>query len=156
CVGAALERNAAGDGTGLSWHDEAEVGHGRSERRTCLVIPDPVGLRDLGAWADLAVVCMVLSERTVRGVTTHSARYYIGSRRGSAADYAGWVRQHLGVENGCHWVLDIAFAEDQSRARRGYAQQNLGLARRWALSLLRQDQSVRGSVATKRLKVAWN
>jgi predicted transposase YbfD/YdcC len=156
CVAAALEQDAACDGAGLRWHDEAETGHGRSERRTCLVIHDPEGIRDLGAWADLAVVCMVLSERTVHGVTTHAARYYIGSRRGSAADYAGWVRSHWGVENGCHWVLDIAFADDQSRARRGYAQQNLGLARRWALSLLRQDQSLRGGVATKRLKLAWN
>jgi predicted transposase YbfD/YdcC len=66
------------------------------------------------------------------------------------------VRSHWGVENGCHWVLDIAFAEDQSRTRQGYAQQNLGLARRWALSLLRQDQSLRGGLATKRLKLAWN
>jgi predicted transposase YbfD/YdcC len=152
CVAAALD----GDGAGLSWHDEAEAGHGRSERRTCLVIHDPPGLRDLGEWADLGAVCMVLSERVVGGQTTHAARYYIGSRRGSARDYAGWVRGHWGVENGCHWVLDIAFAEDQSRARLGHAQQNLGLARRWALSLLRQDKSLRGGVATKRLKVAWN
>jgi predicted transposase YbfD/YdcC len=156
CVAAALDRDAAGDGAGLSWHDEAEAGHGRSERRTCLVIHDPPGLRDLGTWADLVAVGMVLSERTINGATTHAVRYYIGSRRGSAQDYAGWVRSHWGVENGCHWVLDIAFAEDQSRTRRGYAQQNLGLARRWALSLLRQDKVLRGGVATKRLKVGWN
>ena len=156
CVEAALDRQALGDHTGLSCTEESDTGHGRTERRTYLVIHDPQGLRDRPAWKDLAAVCLVLSERVVDGQTSHAARYYIGSRLGTAEEYAGWLRGHWGVENGCHWVLDVAFAEDQSRTRRGYAQQNLGLARRWALSLLRQDRSLPGGIATKRMTVAWN
>lgn len=156
CVAAALDRQGRGEDAGLSWHAEEERAHGRHERRTYLVIRDPEGLRDRAAWRDLTAVCMVLSTRTVQGVTTETTRYYIGSRAGTAAEYAGWVRGHWGVENGCHWVLDVAFAEDDSRTRRGYGQQNLGLARRWALSLLRRDVTLKGGVANKRLQLAWN
>lgn len=45
-----------------------------------------------------------------------------------------------GIENSLHWVLGMAFNEDQSRARVGNAAENLAIIRRYALNLLRQDK----------------
>ncbi len=63
------------------------------------------------------------------------------------------MRGHWGVENGLHWVLDVAFGEDGNKTREGHAGANLGLVRRVALSLLRQD-AARGSVKAKRFQAA--
>jgi predicted transposase YbfD/YdcC len=62
----------------------------------------------------------------------------------------------LGIENRVHWVLDIAFREDQSRVRKGHGQQNLATMRRMALNLLRQETTSKGGVKAKRLRAGWD
>jgi predicted transposase YbfD/YdcC len=62
------------------------------------------------------------------------------------------VRGHWGIENRLHWVLDIAFREDESRVRHGHADQNLAVLRRLALNLLRQEPTAKMGVKAKRLK----
>ena len=66
------------------------------------------------------------------------------------------IRSHRGIENRLHWVLDVAFREDLCRVRDGHAPENLAILRHFALNLLRQNRSVRGGVATKRLRAALN
>ena len=73
--------------------------------------------------------------------------------KAKARKMGAWVRGHWGVENGLHWVLDVAFGEDDNKTRSGHAGANLGLVRRVALSLLRQDPA-KGSVKAKRLSAA--
>jgi predicted transposase YbfD/YdcC len=87
------------------------------------------------------------------GKNASTAHYYISSRKAKAKQVGQWVRGHWGVENGLHWVLDVAFSEDGNKTREGHAGANLGLVRRVALSLLRQDKT-RGSVKAKRLQAA--
>ncbi len=50
-------------------------------------------------------------------------------------------RAHWQIENGLHWVLDIAFREDEARARKGHAAENLATVRSIALNLLKQETS---------------
>ncbi len=66
------------------------------------------------------------------------------------------VRSHWGIENSVHWVLDIAFREDDSRVRTGHADHNLAVLRHIALNLLRQEQSSQVGVKAKRLKSGWS
>ncbi len=73
-----------------------------------------------------------------------------------AKTLAAAIRGHWGIENGLHWVLDMYFAEDRSRARTGNAAANLALLRRWVISLLRRDESTTGGIEKKRLQAAWN
>jgi predicted transposase YbfD/YdcC len=49
------------------------------------------------------------------------------------------IRSHWGIENSLHWVLDVAFREDDCRVRQGYADENFATLRRIALHLLKQD-----------------
>ncbi len=94
-------------------------------------------------------------EREVDGERTESTHYYISSHDGTAAEFAGWVRGHWGIENGLHWVLDVVFREDRSRIRAKNAGANLALIRRVAVSLLRRAPG-KGSGVTKRLKAGWD
>lgn len=99
---------------------------------------------------------MVGRERSIGGVkgedTTH---YYLTSLKVSAEVLAGYIRNHWGIENGLHWVLDVAFREDDSRTRAGHAATNLGMLRRVALSLLKRKK-VKGSIRTRRLRAGWD
>jgi len=66
------------------------------------------------------------------------------------------VRSHWGIENRVHWILDVAFHEDQSRIRAGYAAENCAVLRHLALNLLQHTSIKRLSVKARRLKAAWD
>jgi predicted transposase YbfD/YdcC len=133
---------------------EADAGHGRAEERYVTVVRNPVGLPD--GWADVGAVVMVGREREVGGRGNASTvHYYLTSLRVSAKVVAGYIRNHWGIENGLHWVLDVAFREDESRARAGHAGANLGTVRRVALSLLKRADT-KGSMQARRMKAAWD
>jgi predicted transposase YbfD/YdcC len=134
-------------------------GHGRAERRRCLAIGDPAYLDYVDPdrrWARLRSIVRIESTRRVGPTVTTEARYYLSSLPPDAALLAHAIRGHWGIENRLHWVLDVIFHEDRSRVRDGHAPENLAILRHFALNLLRQDRSVRGSVATKRLRAALN
>jgi predicted transposase YbfD/YdcC len=134
--------------------------HGRVERRRCWAISDPEFLNYLrrkDAWANLQTVFMVERERYLPDQPVSRERaYFITSLPNDAAHVLQASRAHWGVENGLHWVLDIAFREDDARLRRGYGDQNFAVLRQLALNLLRQDKSLKLGVKGKRLKAGWD
>jgi predicted transposase YbfD/YdcC len=70
--------------------------------------------------------------------------------------FARSVRSHWGIENSLHWVLDLAFREDESRVRRGYAAENLAVLRHLTLNVLRREKTAQVGVHAKRLKAGWD
>ena len=134
--------------------------HGRAERRRCWALADPEllsYLRRHSAWAKLQTVFMVERERYLPDKPPQQERaYFITSLPNDATHLLQASRAHWGVENGLHWLLDIAFREDDSRLRRGYGDQNFAVLRQLALNLLRQDQSIKLGVKGKRLKAGWD
>jgi predicted transposase YbfD/YdcC len=134
----------------------ADANHGRKETRFCDVLPVPESLRHAQDWKDLRCICRVTRIYGDGQGEKSEVRYFISSLKPNAKLLAPAIREHWGVENGLHWVLDMYFGEDRSRARTGHAAANLALLRRWVLSLLRQNQTVAGSIEKKRLQAAWN
>lgn len=137
-------------------HDRA---HGRAETRRCLAIGDPAYLAYVdpdGRWPHLRSIICIESIRRDGDRSTTENRYYLSSLPADAAHLARVIRSHWSIENRLHWVLDVAFREDHNRVRDGHAPENLAILRHFALNLLRQDRSVRGGVATKRLRAALN
>ena len=55
-----------------------------------------------------------------------------------------------------HWVLDVVFHEDDSRARIGNLAQNVAVIRHRTLNMLRQEMSLKKSVRQKRLRAGWD
>jgi predicted transposase YbfD/YdcC len=134
----------------------ADAKHGRKEVRFCDVLPAPDTLRHVEDWKDLRSICRVTRLFREGESEKSEVRYFISSLTPNATMLAQAIREHWGVENGLHWVLDMYFGEDRSRARTGNAAANLALLRRWVVSLLRQNQTVAGSIEKKRLQAAWN
>ena len=141
------------EGVRCDGHESDEDGHGRHEERYVTVVYDSEGLPT--EWPDVAAVVQVNREREVRGERTVTSHYYIASHDGTAAEFAGWVRGHWGIENGLHWVLDVVFREDRSRIRAENAGANLAMIRRVAVSLLGRAPG-KGSGVTKRLRAGWD
>src|SRR5262245_21128454 len=151
-VRAAFARAAEADFAGCPMAATVEDGHGRHEERYVAVLRDPEGLP--GEWADVRAVVVVGRERRAAGgANTSTTHFYITSLRCGAKKLAGYIRGHWGVENGLHWCLDVSFGEDANRTRDKNAGANLGVVRRAAASLLKQDERP-GSIKAKRLNAA--
>ena len=127
-------------------HSSVEKGHGRHEQRYVTVIENPLGLPE--GWRDVAVVVQVNRERQWKGKTTSTTHYYIASRKESAQVMGHLVRKHWAIENELHWVLDVTFGEDANRTADRNASANLGVVRRTAIALLKQDDA-KGSLRNK-------
>jgi predicted transposase YbfD/YdcC len=131
----------------------AERGHGREERRSCVVVTDLAGIRDREQWRQLTAVGMCYRQRTVNGATAEEVCYFIGSRRMGARRYAQALRGHWGIENQLHWHLDVSFREDASRVENRHGVENLAVMRKLALGLLKQHPR-KDSIARKRKAAA--
>jgi predicted transposase YbfD/YdcC len=140
----------------VSRHETKEHGHGRDEHRTYLVCDVPDDLPDRGRWKGLKRIGVAISETMRGGKACDDVRYYILSKRLSARSFGAAVRGHWGIENSLHWQLDMSFGEGRSRTRKGHADANFAVVRRMALSLLKNEESQKVGVRTKRLTAAWN
>jgi len=137
---------------------ETDKGHGRVEQRTVELCRDLGWVQSADRWAGLAFVAKVTRERTVLSTnkTSVETAYYIGSDRAlDAAGAAHHIRRHWSVENELHWVLDMAFREDEARHRARYTAQNLTTLRHFALNLIKRFPDRKG-VAGARKRAGWD
>ena len=148
---AAMENDYAG----LSQHLLEEKGHGRAEMRCCFVLTELESIRDRTSWAGLKSVICVVTCRTLNGKESHETRYYISNRKASARTFLKATRTHWSIENQCHWVLDVAFREDDHRLREGHGPENLSLVRKMALAMLKKAKAKIG-IKNKRLQAGWD
>lgn len=133
--------------------------HGRLETRQCWTIADPAvlhGLRGTQEWDQLRSVVRVRAKRVIGNTETVDDRYYLSSLQGEAEQMLAAIRSHWQIENSLHWVLDIAFREDNSRVRKDHGAQNLATLRHIALNLLKQETTAKIGVKNKRLKAGWS
>ena len=136
-------------------HVTEETGHGRQETRSSIQMPVPQSLPGLDLWTGLKSMGMVVSECHRNGKQTVEIRYYISSLAVNVKRFAHAVRSHWGIENSCHWSLDVTYREDESRIQNKHMRENFAWLRRLTLSLLKQHPG-RESVAMKRRSCGWS
>jgi predicted transposase YbfD/YdcC len=142
--------------TALDFAETEDRNHGRIECRRCWVTSDIAWLDQRVLWKDLQTLVMIESERHVNGKMSIEHRYYLSSATGTASTFLNATRQHWSIENSLHWVLDVAFREDDIRIRKGYGAENFAILRHIALNLLKQEQTTTVGVQNKRLKAGWD
>jgi predicted transposase YbfD/YdcC len=130
--------------------------HGRIELRRAWASDDLAWLTDRRRWAGLRSVLRVDSERTVGAHTTRESRFFISSLPADAGHLARVVRHHWAIENGLHWVLDVAMHQDHTRIRTGHAPENLAILQHLALNLLKQEHTEKLGIKNKRLAAGWD
>src|SRR3954454_2734176 len=132
-----------------------EKNHGREETRTYLQLPAPETLPGFMLWKGLKSIGLATSCCARDGKETVEVRYYISSLEVDVKRFARAVRGHWSIENGCHWVLDMTFREDESRVREKHLRENFAWLNRFALSLLKQHPG-RQSLVMKRRSCGWS
>lgn len=133
-----------------------EKDHGRIETRTYYQSDHLEWFAERNKWEGLRSVGMVESRREFEGKVTTERRYYLSSLKLQVETFARAVRGHWGIENKLHWALDVSFREDQSRARQGYAAENLATLRRLALNLLKREKTKKRGIRGKMLNASWD
>lgn len=141
----------------VDYLETSEKGHGRIEQRKYWVM-DKIDtmLNQIDEWEGFRTIGMVESDCTRNGRRTVEYRYYISSMKKNAKRFSRCVREHWHIENSLHWILDIAFREDDSRVRKGYSAENLSMIRHIALNLLKKETTAKVGVKNKRLKAGWD
>lgn len=132
-----------------------EKGHGREESRSYIQMPVPEKLRGLEQWKGLRSIGIATLICTRNGEETAETRYYISSLPVGVKRFARAVRSHWGIENSCHWTLDMTFREDESRIRAPQIRENFAWLNRFTLSLLKQHPG-KDSIAMKRRGCGWS
>ena len=140
---------------------DLDKGHGRIEERRTAVLRQldwlEGGRRFPGELRLPGAACLVRAETRVesRGALRTETRYFISSRALTATDAAAAVRGHWAIENRLHWVLDVTFADDQSRLRKGHGARNMATVRHFALNLVRTATDKR-SIKSRRKLAGWS
>jgi predicted transposase YbfD/YdcC len=151
----AKQEQLDGDLANAQEHVTIEKGHGREEMRTYLQLPAPESLPGFTQWKGLKSIGIVTSQCVRDGKETIEVRYYMSSLTVGVKLFAHAVRSHWGIENSCHWSLDITYREDESRIRDKHLRENFAWLRRLTLSLLKQHPGPE-SVAMKRRSCGWS
>lgn len=127
--------------------------HGRLERRECYVCNDIGWLHNREKWADLYGIGMIIARVEENGRTSEQRHYFIYSCKGlNASELMRAKRSHWSIENSLHWVLDMSFREDESRAGKDFSAENFNALRHLAYNILKSDSSFKGSFPDKQFK----
>lgn len=132
-----------------------DAGHGRIEKREVFAIDDIAWLKQSHDWKGLRSIVMLAATReTAKGIE-QERRFYISSLPADADNIGTAIREHWGVENGLHWVLDVNFRDDDCRIRKKNAPANFTSVKRATLNALRKAPG-KDSMKSKRLIAAWD
>jgi len=118
-------------------------------------MPAPKGLPGFNNWKGLLSIGIAFLWSIRDGKESTEVRYFISSLPVQVKQFAHAVRSHWGIENSCHWCLDVTYREDESRIRDERLRENFAWLNRLTLSLLKQHPE-KDSVAMKRRACGWN
>lgn len=136
-----------------NYYRKVEKGHGRFEIRECIISEEISWLHNKSAWKGLYGVGAIYCTIEKDGITSKQSHYFIYSCIGlNAEQMMKYKRNHWSIENNLHWVLDMAFREDESRARKDNSAENFNVIRQIAFNILKSETSFKGGITDKQFK----
>jgi len=142
---------------GMKKHVTVEKSHGRNERREYYFIEADDEAPILKRWPGIRSIGMIYRSREDSSGERHDETMFaISSHEPKVKMLAKHIRGHWGIENRQHWILDVTFAEDDSRIRKGSSPEISAAFRRMALNILQQDTSLKENIRGKRLRAGWD
>ena len=136
-----------------NYYKTVEKGHGRIETRECIISEEISWLHNKSAWKDLHGIGVIYCTIEKNGVVSKQSHYFIYSCVGlNAKQIMKYKRNHWTVENNLHWVLDMAFREDESRARKDNSAENFNVIRQIAFNILKSEKTFKGGITDKQFQ----
>lgn len=132
-----------------------DKGHGRIERREAYLCSDISFISNKSKWKNLAMIGMTRNFRESNGNLSIQDKYYILDTKISAQEFLEITRKHWSIENNLHWILDVHFREDFSKAKQGHSIYNLSLLRKICYNLVKLDHSF-GNISFKKKLIMYN
>jgi predicted transposase YbfD/YdcC len=139
-----------------AYHETVDGDHGRIETRRYWITSEIAWLGATASWANLHSVGMVEARREIGDTVQIDTRYFLTSLPAQGTRFAQAVRQHWGIENALHWVLDVAFAEDACRIRKDQGAQTFAVLRHMAVNLLRREPHHKRGIKARRKRAGWD
>ena len=139
-----------------SYHETVDGDHGRIETRRYWITSEIEWLGAKASWSNLQSVGMVESRREIGDTVQIDTRYFLTSLPAQAVRFAHAVRQHWGVENALHGVLDVSFQEDACRIRKEKGAQIFTVLRHIAFNLLRREPHHKRGIKARRKQAGWD
>jgi predicted transposase YbfD/YdcC len=139
-----------------AYHETVDGDHGRLETRRYWITSEIESLGAKGSWSNLHSVGMVEARREVGDMVQVETRYFLTSLPAQGVRFAQAVRQHWGIENSLHWVLDVSFDEDACRIRKDKGAQTFAVLRHIALNLLRREPHHKRGIKARRKRAGWD
>ena len=140
-----------------NYYKSVEKGHGRIEIRECVISEEISWLHNKSAWKGLCGIGAIYCTIEKNGIISKQSHYFIYSCKGlNAGQIMKYKRSHWSIENNLHWVLDMTFREDESRARKDNSAENFNVIRQIALNILKSETSFKGGITDKQFKCLLN
>jgi predicted transposase YbfD/YdcC len=139
-----------------AYHETVDGDHGRIETRRYWITSEIEWLGAKASWSNLHSVGMVEARREVGETVQVETRYFLTSLPAQGVRFAQAVRQHWGIENSLHWVLDVSFDEDACRIRKEKGAQTFAVLRHIALNLLRREPHHKRGIKARRKRAGWD
>lgn len=136
-----------------NYFKSVEKGHSRVEIRECIISEEISWLQNKSEWRDLNGIGAIYCTIDKNGIQSKQSHYFIYSCKGlNAEQMMKYKRNHWSIENNLHWVLDMAFREDESRARKDNSAENFNVIRQIAFNILKSEKSFKGGITDKQFK----
>ena len=137
-------------------YDTVDGDHGRIETRRYWLTSEIDWLGATASWANLQSVGMVAARREIGDTVQTDTRYLLTALPAQGVRFAEAVRQHWGIENALHWVLDGSFDEDACRIRKDKGAQTFAVLRPIAVNLVRREPSHKRGIKARRKRAGWD
>jgi len=141
-------------------YDAFDNGHGRRVRRSYFGY-DVSALPEVSGWSSaktvVAVETISSKKNDPKGISTAEWRYFLSNHECSDNRLPGYIRNHWGIENKLHWMLDVHMKEDDDKKAERKSARSFALLKRIVLNIVRtKDTTPKKSLRRKLKHPAWD